>query len=146
VLGNVAHLNELSRCCRNISVLYKAGSQIPDILLMVIDSATNSVIKQALVKVYKDVVKGEGLSRPMSQDPIFLDMMVQMAGVGETTGSLDRTMMAIAETYESEASEKMNTFISLIQPALTIVIGLAVGFVAVTLIQAMYSMYGQMGG
>jgi type IV pilus assembly protein PilC len=145
VLGRVAHLSELSRCCRNISVLYKAGSQVPDILTMVIDSATNTVIKQALTKVYKDVVKGEGLSRPMSKDPIFLDLMVQMAGVGETTGSLDKTMMATAETYESEAAEKMNTFISLIQPALTIAIGLAVGFVAITLISAMYSMYGQMG-
>jgi type IV pilus assembly protein PilC len=143
VLGNVYHLNELSRCCRNIAVLYKSGLQIPDILLMVIDSANNGLVKNSLTKVYKNVVKGEGLSGPMSKDPVFQDLMVQMVSVGETTGNLDKTMLATAETYESEASEKMSSFIGYIQPTITVVIGVVVAFVAVSLISAMYSMYGQ---
>jgi type IV pilus assembly protein PilC len=144
-LGRINLLNELSRCCRSISILYKAGLQVPDILKMAIDTSANLVVKQALTDVYKDVVKGEGLSRPMKENPVFLDMMVQMVGVGETTGSLDKTLMATAETYETEAEERMRAFVGMIQPAITVGIGLVVAFVAISLISAMYSMYGQIG-
>jgi type IV pilus assembly protein PilC len=144
-LGRVNHLSELSRCCRSISILYRAGLQVPDILMMAIDTSSNLVIKQALTEVYRAVVKGEGLSRPMKDDPVFLDMMVQMVSVGESTGSLDKTLMATADTYEAEAEERMQGFVALIQPAITVVIGIVVAFLAISLISAMYSMYGQVG-
>jgi type IV pilus assembly protein PilC len=145
ILGHVTHLNELSRCCRSIAILYKAGLHMPDILTMTIETASNLVVKKALTNVYRDVVKGEGLSRPMAGNPIFLEMMVQMVGVGESTGNLDKTLMATAETYETEAEDRMRAFIGLIQPTITVVLGAVVAFVAISLVSAMYSMYGQIG-
>jgi type IV pilus assembly protein PilC len=145
LLGRVTHLNELSRCCRSIAILYKAGLHMPDILTMTIETASNLVVKKALTNIYRDVVKGEGLSRPMAGNPIFLEMMVQMVGVGESTGNLDKTLMATAETYETEAEDRMRAFIGLIQPTITVVLGAIVAFVAISLVSAMYSMYGQIG-
>ena len=69
--------------------------------------------------------------------------MVQMIRVGEATGKLDVTLTAVADTYELEASEKMANLSELIQPTIIAVLGIVVGFIAMTLVSTMYSMYGQ---
>ena len=142
-LGRVKHLNELSRCCRSISLLFRAGLPLPEIMPLVIQGASNRVMAHSLYKVQTDMLKGEGLSRPMSRDKMFLPMMVQMVKVGEETGNLDASLLAVAENYESEAQEKTRTLIGMIQPIMTIVIAGIVGVIALSMVSAMYSIYGQ---
>jgi type IV pilus assembly protein PilC len=143
VIGRVNHLNELSRISRNISVLYKAGLSLTDIMPLVIQSTSNKVMAEALMHIRDDMLGGAGLSGPMSKNPIFLPMMVQMVRVGEETGSLDNTLLSVAQSYEAESEDKTKSMIALIQPAMTIVIGLVVGLMAMSLVSAMYSMYSQ---
>jgi len=66
-----------------------------------------------------------------------------MVGVGEETGNLDNTLTTVAESYEVEADDKTSSAVGLIQPALVVIIALVVGFIAVSLLSAMYSIYGQ---
>jgi len=66
-----------------------------------------------------------------------------MVGVGEETGNLDATLTTVAESYEIEADDKMSSLIGLIQPVLVVIIAIAIGFLAVSLLSAMYSIYGQ---
>ena len=72
-------------------------------------------------------------------------MLVQMTRVGEESGSLDKTLIAVANSFETEAEDKMKSIISLIQPAMTAVIGGVVGLIAVTLMSAMTKMYEGFG-
>ncbi len=143
VVGRINHLNELARVCRTISVLYKAGSSLTEILPLVIQSTGNKVMSKSLTEIRNDMLGGEGLSRPMGKHPIFLSMMVQMVKVGEETGNLDSTLVSVAQSYETEAEDKTKSLINMIQPVMTIVIGLIVGLVALSLISSMYSMYGE---
>jgi type IV pilus assembly protein PilC len=145
LLGRLTHLTELSRVSRNISVLYKAGLSLTEIMPLVIQSTSNKVMAEALIAVRDDMLGGAGLSRPMSKLPIFLPMMVQMVRVGEETGNLDQTLLSVAQSYEAEAEDKTKSLIALIQPVMTIVIGLVVGLIALSLVTAMYSMYSQGG-
>ena len=110
---------------------------------LAVKSSGNKVLAEALNEVQEDMVKGEGLSGPMSKNKLFLPMMVQMVKVGEETGSLDNTLMAVAKSYETEAEDRMRSVIALIQPTMTIVIGGVVGLIAMTLMSAMTAMYGQ---
>jgi type IV pilus assembly protein PilC len=142
VVGRINHLNELARICRSISVLYKAGSSLTEILPLVIQSSSNKVMSKALIEIRDDMLGGEGLSRPMTKHAIFLPMMVQMVRVGEETGNLDSTLVSVAQNYEAEAEDKTKSLIGMIQPVMTIVIGLVVGMMALSLVSAMYSMYG----
>jgi len=142
-LGKVNLLNELSRCCRSISLLFAAGLPLTEIMPLVIQGSNNRVISQALYGVQADMLKGEGLARPMAKNPIFLPMMVQMVKVGEETGSLDSTLTAVALNFEAEASEKTKTLIGMIPPIMTIVIAGFVGLIALSMVSAMYSIYGQ---
>jgi len=142
-LGRVKHLNELSRCCRSISLLFTAGLPLPEIMPLVIQGCNNRVMAQALYNVQIDMLKGEGLSKPMAKNSLFLPMMVQMVKVGEETGSLDTSLIAVAQNYESDAQDKTKSLISMIQPVMTIVIAGIVGLIALSMVSAMYSMYGQ---
>jgi type IV pilus assembly protein PilC len=66
-----------------------------------------------------------------------------MVGVGEETGNLDTTLLAVARSYEAEVEDRTRSLIALIQPAMTIIIGLIIGLIALSLSSAMYSVYGQ---
>ena len=142
-LGRIKHLNELSRACRSISLLFNAGLPLTEIMPLVIQGAGNRVMAQALYNVQVDMLKGEGLAKPMSKNRIFLPMMVQMVKVGEESGSLDTSLLAVAQNYETEAQDKTKSLIALIQPVMTIVIAGMVGLIALSMVSAMYSIYGQ---
>lgn len=143
ILGKVRHLNELARCSRSISLLYTAGLPLTEIMPLVIQGCSNRVMAQALYSVQTEMLKGEGLAKPMSNNRLFLPMMVQMVKVGEETGSLDTSLQAVAQNYEVEAQDKTKSLISMIQPVMTIFIAGIVGIIALSMVSAMYSMYGQ---
>jgi type IV pilus assembly protein PilC len=143
VIGRINQLGECSRCCRTMSLLFRVGLPLPEIIAQAIHGTNNKVMAEALTEVQQELIRGEGLSKPMAKRKLFLPLMVQMAGVGEETGNLDNTLATVAQTYEVEADEKINSAVGLIQPAITIAIGLVVGFIAVALISSMYSIYGE---
>lgn len=145
-VGPVIHFSELARCCRTISLLFRAGVPLPEIMTLAINGAGNKVIAEALTQVRDAMLKGEGLSRPMARNRVFLPLMVQMAAVGEGTGNLDITMDTVAQSYEMEADDRMNSLIAMIQPAMTLFIGGLVGFIALALISTMYSVLGTFTG
>ncbi|MFC1847623.1 type II secretion system F family protein [Chloroflexota bacterium] len=142
-VGRVRHLSELARCCRTMSLLFRAGLPLTEIMPLVIQGTTKQAISRALSTVHQDMVKGEGLSHPMANNKLFLPMMVQMVRVGEETGNLDVTLLAIARSYETEAEDKLHSLIELIPPAMTLVMGTVIGLISLSLTSAMYSMYGQ---
>ena len=143
--GRITTLNELSRCCRTISLLFRAGVPLPEIITLTINGSDNKVVAQALTEVREKMLQGQGLSKPMAKNPVFLPMMVQMASIGEGTGNLDDTMDTVAQSYEMEADDRTTTLIALIEPAMTIFMGALVGFIAVALMSTMYSIMGSIG-
>ncbi len=145
VVGRINLLGELSRCCRTMALLLRVGLPLPQILAIAINSSGNKVMVEALTEVQQELIRGEGLSRPMAKKEVFLPLMVQMVTVGEETGSLDNTLTTVAQSYEFEADDRTGQAVGLIQPALTIIIGVLVAFVAVALVSAMYSIYGEVG-
>ncbi|MBN2077068.1 MAG: type II secretion system F family protein [Dehalococcoidales bacterium] len=145
VVGRIKHLSELARFCRSMSLLFNSGLPLPEIMMLASRSSGNKVISEALEEVHDDMVKGEGVSGPMAKNKLFLPMLVQMTKVGEESGSLDKTLVAVANSFETEAEDKMKSAIGLIQPAMTAAIGGVVGLVAVTLMSAMTKMYEGFG-
>ena len=142
-MGRVTHLNDLARCSRNIALLFRAGLPLTEIIPVVIQSTTNAAMARALIDVQQAMLRGEGLSKPMAKNPLFLPLMVQMVQVGEETGRLDTTLLSVNQNYETEAQDKTSRLIGLIQPVVTLLIGGIVGFIALSMVSAMYSIYGQ---
>jgi len=145
MVGRITVLNELSRCCRTISLLFRAGLPLPEIMTLAISGSSNKVVSRALTEVREEMLKGQGLARPMSRNPVFLPLMVQMAAVGEGTGNLDNTLDTVAQSYEMEADDRTAALTAMITPAMTIFMGGLVGFIALALISTMYSILGSAG-
>lgn len=144
VVGHIFLLSELSRCCQAMAMLFKVGLPLPEIMAMAIHSTTNKAMVEALTEVQQELIAGEGLSRPMSKRKLFLPLMVQMVKVGEGTGNLDRTLATVAQSYEVEGDDRITAAVGLIQPAMIVIIGLVVGFIAVALVTAMFGMHAHM--
>jgi len=145
LLGSVTLFSELSRYANTVATLFRAGVPLPEIMTLSIDNAENKVIVNALTTVRDEMLRGQGLSRPMSRNPIFPALIVQMAAVGEGTGNLDATMDTVAQSYEMEANDRTDALIAAITPATTIIMGAIVGFIALALVSAMYGVFGQIG-
>lgn len=145
IIGRINLLNELSRCCRTMALLYKVGLPLPEIMTLAINGSNNKVMIEALTEVQQELIRGEGLSRPMAKRKLFLPMMVQMVGVGEETGNLDNTLITVAKGFEAEADDRTNSAVGLIQPTMTVILGAVVAFIALALVSAMYAVYGQVG-
>jgi type IV pilus assembly protein PilC len=146
VLGRLNLINTLARVCRSITILFRSGLPLPDILKLTAESSGNRVVANALMDVEQDIIKGESLASAMRRHPEFLPLMVEMTRVGEETGNLDNTLTIVADSFEIEAADKLQTVLGLIEPIMTIVIGLAVGFLALSIFVPIYSSMSLIGG
>jgi len=145
VIGRIVRLGELSRACRTMSMLIRIGLPLPEVLTMASSSSTNKFVTENLIGVHQELIRGEGLSGPMAKREVFLPLMTQMVKVGEETGNLDNTLTTVAENFDMESADKTKAAVALIQPIITIFIGLVVGFLVLAMFSAMYSIYGQLG-
>jgi type IV pilus assembly protein PilC len=146
VLGRLNLINTLARICRSITILFRSGLPLPEILKLTAESSGNMVISNALMGVEQDIIKGEGLASAMGRRPVFLPLMVEMTRVGEETGNLDNTLTIVADSFEIEAADKLTTVLGMIEPAMTVIIGLAVGFLALSIFVPIYSSMSLIGG
>jgi type IV pilus assembly protein PilC len=139
VLGRLMHVSELARLCRNMSLLFKAGLPLTDVITLSAQAVGNSVISGALIDVGQDAIRGKGLSEPMRSRPAFLPLMVELLKVGEETGNLEQTLGMIAQNYETEAETRTQRMLALIEPVMTIVMGGFVAFLALSIFLPLYS-------
>ena len=146
VLGRLNLINTLARVCRSITILFRSGLPLPEILKLTAESSGNRVISNALMEVEADIIKGEGFASAMRKYPEFLPLMVEMTRVGEETGNLDNTLNIVADSFEIESADKLQTVLGMIEPAMTIIIGLAVGFLALSIFVPIYSSMSLIGG
>jgi type IV pilus assembly protein PilC len=146
LLGRLNLVTELARACRSLSVLFRAGLPIPEVMALTIQATGNRVVARALSQVEHGMLRGQGMAKPMSNNRIFLPMMVEMTKVGEETGSLDDSLIMVAENFEIEADRRTQTLLGMIEPVMTIAMGLGVGFLAVSVFMPIYSSLSLVGG
>jgi len=145
LFGRVVQMTELARFSRTASMLLHAGISLTDVMEMAARSAGNVVVKRAIRQVGDQLVRGRPLAGAMAAQMVFTPPLVQMVAVGEETGKLENTLATIAQAYETEADERTATLIGFIEPAMTVIIALVVGFIALSVVMPMYSLIGSLG-
>jgi general secretion pathway protein F len=91
-------------------------------------------------EVYERVKEGDKLSKPLKDSGVFPSLAIQMITVGEETGRLDRMLLKVADNYEKMVKDTVKRFISLLEPAMILAMGLVVGFVVISMLMAIFSM------
>ena len=143
VLGSTVQFILVERFARILSSMVSAGVNLPDALRVATESLPNLVFVRALHGVRDAMLRGEGLATPLAASRIFPSTAARMIRVGEETGTLDDQLAATAKYYEGELDYKIKKLTSLFEPAVIVVMGGLVGFVAIALISAMYGIFNQ---
>ncbi|MBI2836560.1 MAG: type II secretion system F family protein [Chloroflexi bacterium] len=141
-LGIIVSQSSMALFSRTMSALLKSGLPLHQTIEVACQTASNRVITQALRTVQAGLVQGQSLSQLMAANELFPSMLVEMTAVGEQTGTLDSIFGSIADFYDEEVSAKISMLVSLLEPALTVFIGVVVGFIALSLIMPIYSIMG----
>lgn len=143
VLGTTIQYSLVERFCRVLSSMVGAGVNLPEALRVATESLKNRVYVLGLSHVTEAMLEGQGIAAPLARSGLFPPTAAQMLRVGEETGSLDAQLQVTAEYYETELDYKIKKLTALFEPAVIIVMGLIVGFVAVALVSAMYGIFNQ---
>jgi type IV pilus assembly protein PilC len=143
VVGQVIRFAIVERFCRLLSTMMEAGVPLPEAMGVLGDGTKNVLFQEGLLEVRAAMMRGEGLARPMGATNLFPGAVIQMVRVGENTGTLDAQLEVGSDYYGQELEYKLQRLTSLFEPAVIIVMGFAVGFVAIALISAMYGIYHQ---
>ncbi len=140
VLGSIVTYGIIERFTRTLSTMLRAGIPISSTFDVAIAASGNIKYRRGLDSVKQRMVTGDGFSAPLEATGLFAPMMIRMIRVGEETGTLDSSLEQIADFLSEEMDYKVRNMIALMEPALVIAVGGAVGFVAVSVILPMYGL------
>ena len=140
VLGSIVNYSIIERFTRTLSTMLKAGIPISQTFDVAIAAAGNTKFRRRLESVRQRMITGDGFSAPLEATGLLAPMMIRMIKVGEETGTLDSSLEQIADFLSEEMDYKVRNMIALMEPALVIAVGGAVGFVAVSVILPMYGL------
>ncbi|WP_136520041.1 MULTISPECIES: type II secretion system F family protein [Cellulomonas] len=141
VFGSLWRKIAISRFTRNFSTMVHAGVPLLQALDIVGETSGNVVIEHAARAVQESVRRGETLSGPLSQHPVFPAMVVQMMAVGEDTGALDTMLAKVADFYDQEVEATTEQLTSLIEPIMIVGIGGIIGFIVVGLYMPIFQIF-----
>lgn len=141
VVGDLIGKALVARWTRTLATLFGAGIPLVDALGSVANAAGNRVFSQATLQIQRDVSTGQRMTLSMEGTGTFPPMVVQMASIGEESGSLDQMMGKTADFFEAEVDEKVKGLSSLLEPVIIVILGVLIGGIVV----AMYLPIFQLG-
>ena len=146
VFGDLIRKTAVARFTRTMATMMASGVPILEALEIVAKTAGNKTIEAAIMKTRTALSQGKTLAEPLAETKVFPSMVVQMIAVGESTGALDAMLSKIADFYEDEVDQAVDTLMSLIEPALMAFLGVVVGGLVITMYLPIFKLAGAAGG
>lgn len=141
VISEIVKKNNSAMTARTLSALISAGVSLPRSLEICARTLGNIFYQEALIKGSERVKSGEKLSQVLREYQKFIPLtLITMVEVGEETGETGKILEKLANFYEEEVSNITKNLASVIEPILLLLVGAAVGFFAISMVQPMYSM------
>ncbi len=140
VMGAVFRAAALSRFARTLGTLVKSGVSLLPALKIVENTIGNLVLAKSIAQVAEETRGGDSLATPLRRLGIFPKTVVQMISVGEETGKLDEMLLKVAEIEERHMRARTKTLVSLLAPALIVVVGGMVGFMVIAILLPIFKM------
>lgn len=133
IFGTLINKSVIARWTRTLSTMFAAGVPLVEALDSVGGAAGNAVYAEATQKIQRDVSTGSALTTSMQSTGVFPNMVIQMASIGEESGSLDNMLGKAAEFYEEEVDDMVKGLSSLMEPIIIVVLGTLIGGIVVAM-------------
>jgi type IV pilus assembly protein PilC len=145
VIGKIIERSGLSRLCSTMSTLLAAGIPMTETIRLAQDTIDNRVIQEGLGDVYRETLTGAGFEMALRRRAVFPPLFAQTVAIGEETGALRSNLAGLATFYDEETDRAIARATDMIEPAVIIVIGIVVGFIAVAIMSAIYAIVPEIG-
>jgi type IV pilus assembly protein PilC len=133
IFGDLINKSVIARWTRTLSTMFAAGVPLVEALDSVGGASGNAVYAIATEQIQRDVSTGSALTTSMTATGVFPTMVLQMAAIGEESGSLDHMLAKAAEFYEEEVDEMVKGLSSLMEPFIIVILGVLIGGIVVSM-------------
>ncbi len=140
VIGNLVRKTILTQFCRVMGSLLRSGIQAVSALTITQDVVGNEAVRRALEHIRVAVIGGSNLAETFRMSQVFPPTLVQMVSVGERTGTLEEILLRLSDFYDAELERDLRTLTSTLEPALLLIMGLLVGFIALSVLLPIFQL------
>jgi len=140
LVGSVLTAIETSRVMRSLSSLLSGGVPILPAFVIAREVSGNLAIRDGMEAARSRVKSGAKVARALAETTPFPEMALQMIAVGEETGRLEAMLESVADTYEGTARRRLRNFLTVLEPAVILGMGLLVGFIVFAMFLAIFRM------
>lgn len=146
LFGNIVRNVNLANLSRTLGLTLKSGIKVVEAIATTAESIPNPVYKKELLNIANEVRRGESMSPYVTRMyRYFPSIFSQMIAVGETSGNLSETLLYLSEFYESEVNDVTKNLSNTLEPILMVLMGVIVGFVALSIITPIYEVTQNIG-
>ncbi|MFN7684017.1 MAG: type II secretion system F family protein [Oligoflexia bacterium] len=142
LFGDLIQKSSIAAFSRTMQTLLAAGVNLVDAVEICKNTIDSSVVAQSVARIRGEVEVGKTLGAVVSGMSVFPRMAVQMIGVGEATGNLDKMLEKVADFYEAEVESVVNAMGKLIEPIILVVLGGTVAGMLIAMYLPMFKMAG----
>ncbi len=140
IIGSILNKSAIARYARTLSTTFAAGVPLVEALTSVAGATGNIVYETAVIRMRDEVATGQRLQRAMENTDLFPNMVNQMIAVGEESGSLDAMSAKVADFYEEEVDNAVDSMSSLLEPLIMAILGVLVGGLVIAMYLPIFKM------
>lgn len=140
VIGKIIRESIFLRISHTLETLIRSGLNLSDTFELLSKVSGNKIIEKSLRNVREKVIQGQSIARAMLNEGIYPSLFVRMVGIGETGGSLEEVLLELENYFEKELDNDIKRFIAMLEPSLTIILGIIVAFIAFSIYLPMFDM------
>ncbi len=134
----------MARFTRYFALMYQTGIPILDAIKICERIVGNRVVADALSRAHAQISAGDSMSESFHNAGLFPHLVVRMIKVGESTGALDKSLLNISHFYDRDVNDALQKLLKLIEPALTVVLGLILGFIMYSVLGPVYDSFSKL--
>lgn len=142
VIGKIMRESAIARFARTLGVTFRAGVPLVEALESVAGATGSIVYGEGVRQMREDISVGHQLQLSMRQTGLFPSMVEQMTGIGEESGALDEMLFKVADFYEEEVNNAVDTLSTLLEPIIMIILGVMIGGMVISLYLPIFKLAG----
>jgi len=145
VIGTLVQKTAIASFSNTFGLLLRSGVNIIESIDITKGTAGNAIVEDILTETKEAVQRGEQISTTLQKYPrVFPPMVSSMVAIGEETGAVDSMLQKVADFYEREVDEAVESLTAALEPALIVFLGVIVGFIVAGMFLPMFSIIGQL--
>ena len=145
IIGGIVEKASIARFARTLATMFSAGVPLVEALESVAGATGNIVYEEATLQIRDEVSTGQRLQMSMETTDLFPNMVVQMIGIGEESGSLDKMAEKVAEYYEEEVDNAVDNLSTLMEPIIMCFLAVVVGGLVIAMYLPIFKMGAVVG-